>query len=469
MKLFSFLKPASHIKRIPPEQVDIAYKKYRYKNFIGIFLGYACYYLLRKNFALAMPYLIHTGFTKSQLGMVLSAIPIAYGISKFLMGNLSDHSNPRYFIAIGLGIAAVINLIFGCIPAITTSLIAMYALMFINGWAQGMGAPPCYRTVAHWFPISERGRIMSMWNISHNLGASILGALAIVIIPIFTWKGLFYLPSIIALLLIAVIIMLMCDTPQSVGLMPVEEYSNEYPDNNVKNREKELSGKEILYKHVLNNKYIWFLALANVFVYFVRYGVVDWAPTYLTEMQGLKIAHSGITFVIYEVAGILGTIISCYASDKWFKGKRAPVSILCMVIVLIGILLYWLSPHLIVTHLALLLIGLFIYGPIMLVGVQVLDIMPKKAVGTAIGLLGLFGYWGGTIAASAGFGYVIEFFGWQGGFLALIVACILAVFFLGLTLNIKSVKKSVTKDDSKDESSATTTEIDNQPALEGEV
>lgn len=450
MKLFNLLKPAPHIVRVPNERVDSIYKKYRYQNFIGIFIGYACYYLLRKNFPLAMPYLINSGFSKAQLGLVLSAIPLAYGISKFLMGNLSDRSNPRYFITIGLAISVIVNLIFGCTTAVATSLVAMYFLMFINGWAQGMGAPPCYRTVAHWFSISERGRIMSIWNISHNLGAGLLGILAVIIIPLFTWKSVFYLPAVIVLLLTIVVLLLMRDTPQSVGLMPIEEYKNEYPktsqidqkNTSVIDQEQEISGKEILFKYVLVNKYVWFLAMANIFVYFVRYGVLDWAPAYLTEMKGLTPAQSGLSFVIYEAAGILGMLLCGYMSDKLFQGRRAPVSILCMAIVLVSVLLYWLSDHIIINHIALFLIGMFIYGPIMLVGVQVLDIMPKKTVGTTIGLLGLFGYWGGTIAASVGFGYMVDFFGWRGGFITLTTACVLAMFFFSLTLSIKSIRKA---------------------------
>ncbi len=33
----------------------------------------------------------------------------------------------------------------------------MFVLQFLNGWVQGMGWPPCGRTMVHWFSISERG------------------------------------------------------------------------------------------------------------------------------------------------------------------------------------------------------------------------------------------------------------------------------------------------------------------------
>lgn len=441
MNIFAFLQPAPHCERLPADQIDSSYKKYRYQNFLGIFIGYATYYLLRGNFSLAIPYLIKDGYTKTQLGLVSSALLVAYGISKFIMGNLSDHSNPRYFIATGLTISILVNMMLGCSVWATSSLVVMYLLMFIGGWAQGMGAPPCYRTVAHWFAPSERGRVMSIWNVSHNIGASLLCLISMAAISLLTWRSIFYLPSLIAIVLTMVILILMCDTPQSVGLMPIEEYSKETTVNKTNDiaidSEKELSGKEIIFKYVIVNKHVWFLAMANVFVYFIRYGVSSWAPTYLTEVKNLAINRSFLGPATYEIAGIIGILLCGFLSDKLFKGNRAIVSIICMILVGLGIILYWLSHSQVSIYFALLLIGMFIYGPVMLVGVQVLDIMPKKAVGTTIGLLGLFGYWGGTIAATAGFGCLVDHLGWDGGFIILMVSSILAIFFFSMTLNVK--------------------------------
>ncbi|MGV2470478.1 glycerol-3-phosphate transporter, partial [Bacillus subtilis] len=76
LKLF---KPAPPIERLPEDQIDAEYKKFRLQVFLGIFIGYAAYYLIRKNFSLAMPYLIEEGFSKSALGFALSALSISYG------------------------------------------------------------------------------------------------------------------------------------------------------------------------------------------------------------------------------------------------------------------------------------------------------------------------------------------------------------------------------------------------------
>ncbi len=55
---------------------------------------------------------------------------------------------------------------------------------------------------------------------------------------------------------------------------------------------------------------------------------------------------------------------------------------------------------------------------------------PKKAAGTAAGFTGLFGYLGGSVAASAIVGYTVDFFGWDGGFMVMIGGSILAVILL---------------------------------------
>lgn len=100
---------------LPSEKVDDTYKSYGYR-FLGIFIGYAGYYLLRKNFSLAMPSLIEDGFSKGELGIALSAISIAYGFSKFVMGTVSDRSNARVFLTLGLMLTAIVNLLLGFVP-----------------------------------------------------------------------------------------------------------------------------------------------------------------------------------------------------------------------------------------------------------------------------------------------------------------------------------------------------------------
>lgn len=71
----------------------------------------------------------------------------------------------------------------------------------------------------------------------------------------------------------------------------------------------------------------------------------------------------------------------------------------------------------------------------MLIGVQALDLVPKKAAGTAAGLTGLFGYFIGDLLANAAVGALVDDYGWDACFIAILVACILAIFFTAFTWN----------------------------------
>jgi OPA family glycerol-3-phosphate transporter-like MFS transporter len=104
--------------------------------------------------------------------------------------------------------------------------------------------------------------------------------------------------------------------------------------------------------------------------------------------------------------------------------------------VTVATLVYWLNPpgNPTVDMIALISIGFLIYGPVMLVGLQALELAPKKAAGTAAGFTGLFGYLGGSVAASALMGYTVDHFGWDGGFVILVASCLLAIAFLIPTL-----------------------------------
>ena len=434
----NFLSPARHQEPLDSQDVDSNYKYLRRQVFLGIFIGYAGYYLVRKNFSLAIPYLAEEGFTKTELGFALSGVSIAYGISKFLMGNLSDRSDARKFITVGLVLSAATMILMGVAPFATASIPAMFIILFFNGWFQGMGWPSSGRVIVHWFSVSERGTRAAIWNLAHNVGGGLVGPLAIMGMALFMdWHSIFYFAGLAAMGAAFISWLLVRDTPQSCGLPPVEEYKNDYPHAFAysDDHEKEFSAKEIFFNYVLNNRLLWYIAIANAFVYLVRYGVLDWAPAYLDEAKGFSMTDSSWAYFLYEFAGIPGTLLCGYLSDRFFMGRRAPASLVYLVAVLIAVIIYWKNPpgNPLIDNLALIAIGFLIYGPVMLIGVHALDLVPKKAAGTAAGLTGLFGYLGGALFANIAMGYIVDHYGWDGGFHVLIAACIGAMIMLAVS------------------------------------
>ena len=179
--MISFLKPAPHIDRLPEGQIDAEYKRLRRRVFLGIFIGYAGYYLVRKNFSLAIPDILedYPQYSKAQLGSAMTGLSIAYGFSKFLMGSVSDRSNPRFFLPLGLLLSCAVLFVFGFVKEIYLSLTVMIVLQTLNGWVNGMGWAPCGKTMVHWFSTKERGRAVSIWNVAHNIGGALVATIAL--------------------------------------------------------------------------------------------------------------------------------------------------------------------------------------------------------------------------------------------------------------------------------------------------
>lgn len=437
----SIFSPAPHIARLPEEQINSTYSRLRKEVFAGTFIGYATFYLIRQNFSLAVPYMIaEYGYSKADLGVVMTILSVAYGVSKFVMGNASDRSNPKYFATVGLLLSALVMLLFGTLPGVMSSIPIMCVLAFLNGWFQGMGYPPYAKNMVTWFSRSERGVWWSWWNVSHNLGGGIIAPLATLGIFLFgTWHSIFFFPAIIAIVLAVITFFLLKDTPQSCGLPPIEEYKNEPIAHEHTEETAQSTFKEIFFKYILHNKYLWYLAIANIFVYFIRYGVVSWAPTYLTAVKGFTKEGSRWAYFLYEWAGIPGMLVSGYLSDRVFRGRRAPATICFMILVIVAILVYWFNPagNILIDNLALVAIGFLIYGPVMMIGLQAADMVPREATGGATGLTGLLGYLIGSAGAGAFMGLMVDLYGWDGGFTVLVGACILSIVFLLLTLGDK--------------------------------
>lgn len=438
------LDPPAAKPPIPSEKVPKTYRRMRLRVFLGAFFGYAAYYLVRKNLSVAAPGMIADGLLdKAGVGIAASALSIAYAFSKFIMGSVSDRSDARKFLVLGLVLSAAVMMVTGLLPYSATdssfNVAIIFTAMLVVGWLSGMGWPPCGRVMAHWFSRSERSFKMSVWNTSHNIGGGsmsllVSGGIAVMVSLGFTdqtWRAAFIFPSIVAMAVALFCWWALRDRPEACGLPAVEDWRNDRTGVEAGvGEEEKIPFRRLFVDYVFKNRMLWVISIANAFIYMVRYGVGDWAPTYLQEMNILDADGSRIAFALYEYAAIPGTILCGWVSSRFFKGRCAPVNVIFIALTLVGILLYWkvapVSPAMV--YISLSLIGFCIYGPVALIGIQALSLVPKNAAGTAAGFSGLFGYLvGDAILAKIVMGTVAQKWGWNPTFWMFVVGCIAAI------------------------------------------
>lgn len=448
--LFNIFKPAPFIQEIgDQETVKKEYSYWRIRIFYSMFIGYAFYYFTRKSFTFAMPGLIEDlNLTKGDLGLLGSILYITYGISKFASGILSDRSNARYFMAFGLVMTGICNIFFG----LSSSLLFLAFFWGLNGWFQAFGWPPCARFLTHWYSQNERGSWWSSWNASHNIGAFVIPWIIGYCLQYFDWRAAMYVPGVICILGGVFLFNRLRDTPQSLGLPPVEVYRQDFGGVTKEDLDgKQLSTREILVEHVLKNKYIWMLSIAYFFVYVVRTGVNDWTALFLHEQKGYSRIGANGFVSLFEAGGFCGSLCAGWASDKLFAAKRGPVNVLFALGMLVSMLFFWFIPegYPWLDSSAIFLIGFMVFGPQMLIGVAAAELSHKKAAATSTGFAGFFAYMG---AACAGYplGKITQDLGWDGFFWAMIICCCISMVLLvpmwGVKDKIKVKDKIVLND-----------------------
>lgn len=431
MGIQSILKgfgPAPHIPEITDEDtVKKDYKYWRHRIFYSMLIGYAFYYFTRKSFTFVMPGLIaDLGFDKSQLGILGSVLSISYGMSKFISGVLADQSNPRYFMALGLFLTGICNICFG----LSSSLLMFIVFWAANGLFQGFGWPACARTLTHWYSHSERGAWWSSTSVAHNLGAFTTPWIVGFALQYFGWRAGMFVPGIMCIVGSLFLINRLRDTPQSIGLPPIEKFRNDYQGKQKVSEENELSTRELL-KDVLSNKYIWLLACSYFFLYVLRMGIGDWTGLYLYEVKGYGALGSSGTASLFEAGGFCGCLTAGWSSDRLFGAKRGPVCVLYACAILCSVLLFWLVPpgYVALDWVTIFLMGFSVFGPQLLIGIAASEICHKKAAATANGFVGWIAYIGAAVAGYP-MGLVIDYAGWNGAFMALFGCAFLLVVLL---------------------------------------
>ncbi|MCB1136046.1 MAG: MFS transporter, partial [Chlamydiia bacterium] len=355
--------------------------------------------------------------------LVASALSITYAFSKFFSGVIADRSNPRFFMAIGLIMTGVVNILFGM-----GSSILFFAIVWgLNGFFQGFGAPPCARLMVHWYAKSERGRWWAAWNTAHNIGGWGIAILAAYCADHWGWRYGLYVPGALCIVGGLFLMERLRDTPESLGLPSVERFSGEAHEETV----AKLGAREALYRYVLANPLIWLSAFSYFFLYIMRTAVNDWTLLYFVKEKGYSKTAAGVCVSWFEIGGFFGSLAAGFLSDGIFRGRRGPVNAIFMAGIGVTMLALWTFPQSspLVDSLLVFASGFFIFGPQLLIGMAAAELAHKQAAGAATGFAGFFGYLGSAVAGYP-VGKILMHLGWDGFFMGLIACSGIGVLLL---------------------------------------
>lgn len=425
-----YKEPAPATPITDKEVIDKTYAQWRMRIFLSMFFGYIVFYTCRKNISVALPAIQEAlGYNAVELGLLGSSLYFSYAAGKFINGIIADNTNAKRILPTALFISALVNILFVlCAHFITPEKISIFGLppvsillwllaffWGVNGWFQSMGFPPIAKNLSYWFANKERGIKWSLWSSSHEVGTYISVVLSGFLITHYGWESVFYVPAIFAMIFCYFFYKNLQDKPASIGLPDIEVYKDpDYVEPVLESSDEDkYTYGDIFKKYIIKNPTVWLLAIAYIFVYVVRYGSIDWLVMYQVDEKGYTIAEAAKRLSFLPLVGVLGTIGAGFVSDKFFKGKRAPVNIICLILLAINIYLFKVNPYPILDYVYISAIGVFTCGPQVLIGgLSAVESSSKKVASAVTGFCGMFGYIG-AILSGVGTGFIIQKFSWN--------------------------------------------------------
>ena len=394
MSLFSFYRISKpSVDKVPEENIDSTYKSLRSKTFWGATIAYSLYYVCRMSINVVKQPLIDEGvLTAGELGLIGSALLFVYAVGKFLNGFIADYCNIRRFMATGLFISALANLILGVLglfklPAFL--IFAVFALLWgVNGWVQSMGSAPGVISLSRWFPQSKRGSYYSLFSTSPYIGEFISYNVLALVVGWLGWQSGFIVAAVGGLIGTALIMFFVSDTPESKGLPSVQVLSGEDMTSKDKQPTKELQ------KMILKHPGIWVIALSSAFIYITKYAIAGWGVLYLQKQHAFSLEEASQVIAFSAIFGILGTVLAGWLSDRVFKGDRAKPAVLSGILSSLSLFLFLFVGggflmNIFYVSLFSLSVGVLYC---IVAGLMAVDIVPRKATGAALGVVGISSY-----------------------------------------------------------------------------
>ena len=398
MGLYTFYrisKPSAD--KVEPDKVDQTYISLRRRTFWGATIAYSLYYVCRMSLSVVKQPLIDEGvLTAGELGLIGSALLLVYAVGKFMNGFIADYCNVRRFMATGLLISTLVNLLMGVFgllqgPAGLPSVlifVSFAVLWGVNGWAQSMGSPPGVISLSRWFPQSKRGTYYSMFSSSPYIGEFLSFIITGFVVGALGWEYGFLVASMAGLVGSLIILLLVSDTPESKGLPSVQALSGEQVTKQDKMPTKELQ------KMIVRHPGIWVIALSSAFIYITNYAIAGWGVLFLQKARGFSLEDATQVIAFSAAFGVLGTVLAGWLSDKVFRSDRVKPALLSGVLSLASLGLFLFVGGGFVLNIFYVSLFSLSVGVLycIVAGLMAVDIVPRKATGAALGVVGISSY-----------------------------------------------------------------------------
>lgn len=222
------------------------------------------------------------GLDKVEMGLLLSAFSLTYAFAQLPMGMLLDKFGSRIMLGLGLFFWSLAQLAGGLVH----SFKQLFITRLILGVSEAPQFPAAAKSIAEWYNIKERGRVMGTFNASAAMGTAIAPPLLTVLMLSFGWRGMFIIMGVVGIL-VAIIWYLVYRNREDLKLTDEEE-------NFLNNGVPQIAKPKATVKDwgkLFGSSSTWGILIGFMGIVYMIWMYLTWLPAYLTLAQVLMVIN----------------------------------------------------------------------------------------------------------------------------------------------------------------------------------
>lgn len=402
-----------------------------------LFASTAINYIDRQTVSVLAPYLkVQFHWTNSDFALILIAFRVAYALGQTASGRLLDWLGTR----IGLLLTVSWYSLAAMLTGLAVGLQSFVVFRFLVGAGESANWPGATKTVSEWFPKSERGWGVALFDSGSAVGGAIVPALVIWLYHHFgTWRPVFFTTGCLGFLWVIAWSALYhspdvhphLGTTEREMLRKAKELERISEVRAVRDNQ---DGGMISWRQLLTLRQTWGIILGRTVTEPVWFFIMEWLAIYLVS-KGFRLENTLVGFWIPYLAADLGSFFGGGFSS-WLIRRGWPVLRARKAVVIIGAVgMVLLIPVIFTSRFSLIIlffsISSFAYAAwsTMLLSLPA-DLYPSNTVASVSGMSGTGGGIG-TILSTFLVGWVLDHYSFRP---ILIVASLVPLVGTGLVL-----------------------------------
>ena len=340
-------------------------------------------YIDRQTLSVLAPYLKRDyGWSNSDFALIVIAFRAAYTIFQFVSGRLLDRLGTRR----GLSLAVLWYSVVAMATSAATGLKSFAMFRFLLGAGEAANWPGATKAVSEWFPESERGMAVAIFDSGSAVGGAIAPVMVVWLYNSFgSWRPAFVITGLLGV--VWLIVWRRVYPVQAAQIRCKTGIAEDAPES---------------WADLLRRKETWGIVLGKALTDPVWFFITDWFAIYLVS-KGFKLENTLVGFWVPFLAADLGNFagggLSSYLIRRGWPVLRARK----LVVLLGGIGMTLLIPAIAVSNFAILIglfaISTFSYAAWSTMGLTFpADLYPNRTVATVSGMSG----------AAAGIGTILS-------------------------------------------------------------